>query len=54
MRDEKPVAVPVRTGISDGSVTELLEGDLRPGDKVITDAVGGSQSGMAATLRRGL
>ncbi len=31
-----PVAVSVRLGIGDGSVTELLAGDLRPGQEVIT------------------
>ncbi len=30
-----PVAVPVRTGLSDGSATEIIEGDLRPGDSII-------------------
>jgi HlyD family secretion protein len=35
LRDEQPVAVPVRTGLSDGSATEIVEGDLRPGDSII-------------------
>jgi hypothetical protein len=43
----------VRTGISDGSFTEVVEGDLQAGDVVITDAVG-PPSGMAAAMRRGL
>ncbi len=54
LRDEKPVAVPIRIGISDGSVTELAEGELTAGDSVITDALGGPASGFAAGLRRGL
>jgi len=52
--EERPVAVRIRTGISDGTFTEVSEGDLKPGDVVVTDAVGGPASGMAAGLRRGL
>ncbi len=35
-KDGKPKAVPVKTGISDGSFTHLVEGDLREGDTLIT------------------
>jgi HlyD family secretion protein len=38
LRGEQPQAVRVRTGVSDGTVTEIIEGDLREGDAVITDA----------------
>ncbi len=34
--DGAPQAVPVRTGIGDGTWVELLEGELREGDRVIT------------------
>jgi len=34
--DGKPVAVPVKAGISDSSYTEILEGALRDGDKLVT------------------
>jgi len=54
LRDGQPAPVPVRTGISDGSLTEVVEGDLKPGDAVVTDAIGGSPSSFAAGLRRGL
>jgi HlyD family secretion protein len=54
LRDEKPVPVRIRVGISDGSYTEVVEGEIKAGDVVITDAIGGSPSGMAAGLRRGL
>lgn len=54
LREEKPVPVRIRTGISDGSFTEVVEGEIKAGDVVITDAIGGSSSGMAAGLRRGL
>jgi len=33
------VPVVVRLGIGDGMVTELIEGDLQPGDAVVTEAV---------------
>jgi HlyD family secretion protein len=36
---DRPRPVSVRTGISDGSLTEVLEGPLREGDRVIVDAV---------------
>jgi hypothetical protein len=45
----------VRTGISDGTLTEILEGALESGDQVVTDAPdasGGTPSGMAARMRR--
>jgi HlyD family secretion protein len=53
MRDAGPAQVRVRTGISDGSATEVTEGDLQPGDAVITDAAG-PPSGFANAMRRGL
>ena len=36
LRDGKPVQVSVRTGATDGSYTEILGGELREGDQVIT------------------
>jgi HlyD family secretion protein len=53
LKDEKPAPARVKTGISDGSFTEVVEGALEVGDVVITDAVG-PPSGMAAAMRRGL
>ncbi|WP_417914665.1 efflux RND transporter periplasmic adaptor subunit [Candidatus Electronema sp. JM] len=38
-RDGQPQAVPVKTGLSDGSSTQILEGELKEGDAVITAAV---------------
>jgi len=55
LRDGKPGSVRVRTGISDGTLTEILEGALESGDQVVTDAPdasGGAPSGMAARMRR--
>jgi len=51
---EQAASQRIRIGISDGSFTEVTEGDLKAGELVITDAVGGPASGMAAGLRRGL
>ena len=45
LRAQKPEPVRIRTGVSDGSTTEVLEGDLRDGDLVITDTSGGAPSG---------
>jgi HlyD family secretion protein len=53
LKDEKSSPTRVKTGISDGSFTEVVEGTLQAGDVVITDAVG-PPSGMAAAMRRGL
>jgi HlyD family secretion protein len=40
LREGKPQQVRIRTGISDGTSTEVVEGQLEPGDLVITDASG--------------
>lgn len=39
LREGKEVAVPVTLGLSDGSFTEVLSGDLKPGDSVITEKI---------------
>ena len=36
LRDGQPVAVTVVTGLDDGSFTEIVSGDLKPGDPVVT------------------
>jgi hypothetical protein len=52
-----PVAVPIRVGITDGQLTEVLEG-LAEGDDVITDSTdagkpaAGTQPGGGQGLRR--
>jgi HlyD family secretion protein len=57
MRGERPAPVRIRTGISDGTVTEVVSGDLHEGDAVVTDASGsggGSQGGgFPGGMRRG-
>ncbi len=50
---EKPAPVKVKTGISDGSFTEVLEGELEAGQVVITDALGAGSPNLQ-NLRRGL
>ena len=37
----------VKPGLTDGSATEMLEGDLKPGDQLVTEI-----SGIAAPSRR--
>jgi HlyD family secretion protein len=41
LRDGKPQQVNVHIGVSDGSLTEVVEGDLKEGDAVITDVTVG-------------
>jgi HlyD family secretion protein len=45
LKDGKPVPVRVTIGISDGSFTEIVAGDLKEGDAVITDVAGGTPAG---------
>jgi HlyD family secretion protein len=49
LEEGNPVAVPVRTGIADGKFVELVEGDLKEGDPLITD----DQRKQAAATGRG-
>ncbi|MGH0030724.1 MAG: efflux RND transporter periplasmic adaptor subunit [Myxococcota bacterium] len=43
--DGEPARVPVRVGLSDGRVSQLLEGDVAPGTPLLVDVVRGSGSG---------
>jgi HlyD family secretion protein len=38
VRGPKPERVPVRVGLTDGTVTEILEGDLKEGDALVLEA----------------
>jgi HlyD family secretion protein len=52
--DGKPKAVAIVTGASDGSYSELLQGDLQPGQEVLTGQTGATQrstGGQAPRLR---
>jgi len=51
-REGTPTPLRVRTGISDGSFTEIVEGELAAGAEVLTDAV--VPSGFAQAMRRPL
>jgi len=42
LRSGKPERIVIQTGVSDGTLTELLDGPLREGDTVITEAVDSS------------
>jgi HlyD family secretion protein len=39
LRNNQPVAVPVKIGISNGAFTQIISGDIAEGDLVISDAV---------------
>lgn len=56
LRNGKPDPVVVTTGITDGSMTEVREGEIHPGDQVITESTGGpaptSTAGSAPFPRR--
>jgi HlyD family secretion protein len=44
LRNGRIGALPVKTGVSDDIYTEILDGDLKEGQKVIVEAVAGSKS----------
>lgn len=50
LRDNKPLAVEVRTGIANNSSIELLEGALKEGDQIITEQIGGSTKKKAGAM----
>lgn len=58
LRGGKPETLSIKTGISDGTMSEVVSGDLRAGDEAILDAViegrssGGASSGAPPRLGR--
>jgi HlyD family secretion protein len=38
LRTGQPVPVPIKTGITDGTFTEVVQGELHEGDDIITEA----------------
>ncbi len=52
LRSGKPQPVVIHSGVSDGSLTEVVEGDLSQGDLVITDMSGGSSGAQQAGFPR--
>jgi HlyD family secretion protein len=47
LEDGRPKMVLIKPGLTDGSATEMLEGDLAPGDQLVTEI-----SGLPKTTRR--
>jgi HlyD family secretion protein len=50
-----PVPVVVHTGLTDGTVTEIVDGDVKEGDQVVVDTLSGDgapASSPATTTRR--
>ncbi len=54
LRSGHPVPISIRPGLSDGSMTEVVEGELRAGDRVVTDAGGAASIASAASQPRGM
>lgn len=52
IRNHRLTAVAVRTGITDNKFTELLEGDLKAGDEVVTDEKSGKAGNASSSTFR--
>jgi HlyD family secretion protein len=50
LRGDRPEAVKVRVGVTDGTTSEILEGPLKAGDAILTGVLSG-QSAAAAKMR---
>jgi HlyD family secretion protein len=48
LRGERPSSVTIKVGVSDGTVSEVVDGDLKEGDPVVTDVLG-SKAGPSST-----
>lgn len=53
LKDGKPVAVSVKTGLADSSGFELVEGALKEGDEVIVEQMGGDSKKKSGTSPMG-
>jgi HlyD family secretion protein len=55
LQDKKPKAILLKTGISDGTFTEIVEGDVHVGDLLITDVLDttNARSGFTPMGQRG-
>jgi HlyD family secretion protein len=49
LKENKPVAVTVKTGIANNSSIELVEGTLKEGDEVIIEQIGGDSKKKASS-----
>jgi len=45
LRGDKPTPINVKVGVSDGTLSEIVEGDVKEGDEVVTDIATGGKSG---------
>ena len=55
LRAGRPQLVPIKVGLSDGTISELVEGDLKEGDALITEIAGGeAKRDVPPMMRRGL
>jgi HlyD family secretion protein len=54
MRGGSPQMIGVRTGLTDGSVTEIVDGDVHEGDQVVVDATSAETAPSAAPQQQGL
>jgi HlyD family secretion protein len=52
LRDNQPGQIAVKTGITDGTLTEVVSGDLKEGDLIITEAPGLGGSSVPPAFRR--
>jgi HlyD family secretion protein len=54
LKENKPVAVPIKTGIANNSSIELVEGALKEGDEVVVEQIGGEtkKKGSASPMGR--
>jgi HlyD family secretion protein len=51
-RDGRPASIAVTPGISDGAFTEIVRGDLRPGQSVLVGAEGGAPAPTSVRIPR--
>ncbi|HEX3478883.1 MAG TPA: efflux RND transporter periplasmic adaptor subunit [Kofleriaceae bacterium] len=52
LRAGQPVAVPIKTGITDGTYTEVVQGELHEGDDIITEAPDEPTTGQSSPALR--
>lgn len=52
LRAGQPVAVPIKTGITDGTYTEVVQGELHKGDDIITEAPDEPTTGQSSPALR--
>lgn len=50
--DNKPHRIRITTGISDGSMTEVVGGELKEGDRLITESTGGKSDSASGNQNR--